>query len=297
MAKFLRKVRVTFNGGYIINPSPRVEQNEIKVSFNVSKSITSTANTATISIWNLMQGHRNAVGKELDEVVLEAGYEDDVFGIIFKGQLRDIKHRREGANGTDIVSTLSSGDGDSALRTAFISKTYPAGTPAEDVIAGVYDELAAKGITKGEWRLPDELPTYERPYSTVSSAKRELDTLSRGHGFYWSIQNGAMEVIPKDGLLPGSPILIAPQTGMIDVPTVTDNGIEVRTMLDPNIRPNRQIQVLSSVINIGTAGGTYRVSNVSHTGDNFDGPFQTSVKGEKLQGNKVDEGFATTLKL
>lgn len=291
MQQWLRKVRVTFSGsggGVVINPGESTDV-QLRVSFDVTKTISSSPNTARIAIWNLNEGHRNAVGKELDQVILEAGYiptfgQSNV-GIIFKGYMRDVIHRRDGQ--TDIVTELTTGDGDKAYRYGTISETFPAGTPVEYVVESIYGEL--EDVDRGEWIFPQNMQPFRRPYSIAGSATRHLDTLGRGRKFYWSIQNGAMEIIPSDGVLPGS-VYIAKTSGMVDYPAITDNGVRVTTLLNPEIRPNRTVQIQSEFLQMNAASGIYRVSQVRFYGDNRDGDFHSEVIGESLQGETVDEG-------
>lgn len=284
MQHWLRKVSVEFSGG-TVNPGG-VQLHELKVAFDVSASISSAANSATIEIWNLNEGHRNAVGKELDTVTLIAGYQSGT-GIIFKGNLRDAEHRRDGM---DIITTLKCGDGDKAFRRATISKTFEKGTSVEEVVEEIYSELAKEGIDRGEWKFPDDMPKFKRPYSMCGSCTREMDRLGRGRGFYWSSQNHAMEIIPGDGFI-GGMYLISPETGMIDSPTITDNGVKVSALLNPFIRPGHRIQVESQTTGMNGANGVYRVSELAFSGDNRDGDFRVDIHGEAVKGGKVDEGL------
>lgn len=290
MLQFRRKVRVTFNGGLTINAGG-FQKHDLKVGFDVSKSISDSANTAEIELWNLNEGHRNAVGKELDSVTLEAGYMPpgggSNVGVIFKGKIRDVEHRRE--NGVDIITRISCGDGDQAFRRATISKTFPAGTPVPEVVEEIYKQLQAEGMDRGEWKFPDDMEPFKRPYSMCGTCTRELDRLGRGRKFYWSSQNETMEVIPGDGYI-GGVVLITPQTGMVDVPTITDNGVKVSALLNPEIRPNRRVQIESDVLEMNAANGMYRVSQARFYGDNRDGKFWVDVHGESIRGDKVDEG-------
>lgn len=291
MKQYLRKVRLTAAGGFVVNPGG-VQPHELKIAFAVSKSLSSKQNEAvSIKIWNLNEGHRNAIGKEFDDFTLEAGYmppgEGGNVGIIFKGQLRDVEHTREGP---DIITTLSCGDGDKAFRRATTSKSYPKGTPVKDVVEDIYKDLAKQGIGKGEWKFPDGMKeNYQRPYSVCGGCKRELDNIGRSNGFYWSIQNGVMEIVPGDGYI-GGEFLISPKTGMIDVPAITDNGVKVSALLNPEIRPGRRVRVESDVLGMNGANGVFRVSACQYDGDNRDGAFKVDVQGEKVNGNKVDEG-------
>lgn len=292
MRQWLRKARVTFDG-YVINPSSRVETKELRVAFSVSRSISGSPNTFSIKLWNLAPGNRNAIGKELKNVQLEAGYVPPEgggnLGIIAKGQIRDVQHDREGP---DIITTVSCGDGDLAYRKATISKTLPKGTKLETVVEEVYKEMQKQGIEKGEWKFPEQPKTYKRPYSMCGSCTRELDVLGRGNKFYWSIQNGVMELIPSDGYLEGM-ILISPTTGMIGSPSITDNGVKVKALLNPEARPNRLMEIQSEVLEMNGAQSIYRISQVDFDGDNQEGDFVMNLTGETKDGSKVDEGAAT----
>lgn len=284
-------MRATFNGGLTINPGG-VQEQQLKIAFDIVKDISSSANTADIEIWNLSESHRNSVGKELDEITLEAGYMPPQgggnVGILFKGAIRDVEHKRQGS---DIVTRISCGDGDKAIRKAKLSKSYPKGTPVKDVVEDLYKELEKEGVKRGEWKFPDDMKQeFKRPYATCTRCYRELDTIGRGHGFYWNLQNQTMEIIPADGYV-GQVVVIAPETGMIDTPAITDNGVRVSCLLNSEIRPNRRVQVRSSIIDMNADSGMYRVSQATYRGDNFDGDFSVEVVGESVKGGKVDQGI------
>lgn len=290
MRQYLRKARVSFNdGALVVNPGG-LRPHEMKIEFDVSKGIESSQNTARISIWNLKEDHRNAVGKEWDNVMLEAGYMPPEggsnVGIIFKGQMRDVEHKRDGP---DIITTISCGDADRAFRRATISRTFPVGTPVEDVVEDIYEQLEAEGVNRGEWRFPEEMPPLRRPYSMCGSCTRELDRLGRSKGFYWSSQNEALEIVPSDGFI-GGVVLITPETGMVDTATITDNGVRVSALLNPEIRPNRRVRLESKVLEMNAEGGMYRVSQCSFRGSNRDGDFIVEIHGEAIKGGRVDEG-------
>lgn len=295
MRQYLRKARVTFPGGFTVNPSDRLEARELRVAFSVAKGISGSPNTFTIKLWNLAAGHRNALGKELEAVTLEAGYVPPEgggnLGIIARGRIRDYQHDREGA---DIVTTITCGDGDLAYRKSTVSETVPGGTTVPDVVERLYQRMEPWGIARGEWRFPENIRMFQRPYSMCGGTMREMDLLGRSNGFYWSLQNETLEVIPADGTLEGI-VLVSPSTGMLGAPTITDNGVKVAALLNPETRPNRQVRVESDMLDMNSKSGTYRISQVDFDGDNQQGMFQMNIQGESLTADgKVDEGEATT---
>lgn len=292
MLQYLRKVRLTAKGS---GASLKLNEggtnlHDLKIAFSITKGISSTQNAAQIKIWNLSQSSRNGLGKELDDITLEAGYLPPDGGgnvsIIFKGQIRDVEHSRDGA---DIITTLSCGEGDKAYRNSMISKTYKAGTAVKTVLEDIYKEFEKEGVTKGEWKLPEDIKDFKRPYSVCGTCKREADQLGKSNEFYWSVQNGTMEVIPSNGYI-GSVVLINAQTGLVDTPTITDNGIKFKALLNPAVRPNRRVRVESQVLEMNSEDSEYRVGQVTYQGDNRDGDFIIDVTGESIKGKKVDEG-------
>lgn len=292
MLQYIRWCKATFAGGLKINQQHPLQVPQIKIDFDISKTISSSKNSARITIYNLAESTRNSIGKEFDAITLEAGYappgEAGNVGIIFKGAVRDVEHRREGAN---ILTIISCGDGDAALRRATISKSFPAGTPVKEVIEEIAKEMEAKGLARGEFKYPEALEgkTFKRPYTVCGSCSREMDVISRGNDFYWSSQNETLEIIPGDGFV-GTVAVISPETGMIGTPALTDNGVKVSALLNPEIRPNRRVQIKSQTLEMNAADGMYRVSTCTYSGNNIDGEFKVDITGESIQGGKVDEG-------
>jgi hypothetical protein len=292
MLQYRRKVKATFSGGFIVNGGG-FNKHDLRIEFSISKDVSSSANAATISIYNLTESHRNSIGNVFDKISLEAGYippgGDGNVGIIFRGAVRDVEHSREGPN---IKTTISCGDGAKAIRKATISKSYQKGSKVTDVIEDIYKQMEKQGVDRGEWNFPDDLKgkTFDRPYAACGLCSDEMDTLSRSHGFYWSSQNETLEIVPGDGFI-GGVMLITPETGMIGTPTITDNGVRVSALLNPEVRPNRRVQVKSQTLEMNAADGMYRVSEVTFSGDNGTGSFQMDLECEAIKGGKVDEGI------
>lgn len=275
--KYLRQVRATFSGG-----GGGVAVTELKIEFDVAKTISGVPNEGVVRVWNLNARNRQALGKEFDKVRLEAGYQGTGMGIILQGAIREVFHRRDQV---DIISEVSVGDGDLADRTGVVARTWPAGTEVKQIIQDIYND-GMPGISQGEMRGLENLPRTRRPVTIVGSSRRAMDQIARTHNLFWSYQNETLEIIPADGNL-NQRTLISPRTGMIGVPTITDNGIVVQTLLDASIRPNRLIEVQSETLDMNDAGSTYRVNSVGFRGDNRDGPFMAEVEGANIMNGKV----------
>ncbi len=262
----------------------------LKIDFSVSKGIGSKQNTATIAIWNLTKSHRRQLGEEFDKIELKAGYEGGPLSVIFKGDIRDVTHTKETA---DVKSEMECGDGDEAIGKGAVSKTFPAGTKPKAVVEYLQSEMP--GTTKGEMKGIDDLPAYKRPVSLYGWAAREMDKLGREHGFYWSIQNGEVQAVKNDKVLSGTTV-VSKETGMIGIPTVTDKGVKIKALLNPEIAPGRTIDVRSGFLDEESGkekrksddgGGLFRVSEVTFSGTNRGEEFYVEAEANRIEGEKV----------
>lgn len=283
--KWRRVVRATISGS-----GGELVVEGLRIDFDATRTIGSKQNTGTVTIWNLSLANRGKLGEEFDKVKIEAGYAETQVGIIFAGSIRSAKTRREGAN---IASEIECGDGDEGVNKGAVSRTFPAGTKPREIIDYLRSEMP--GVDQGTMVGIDDLPPVSRPYTVYGWAARELDTLGRTYGLYWSLQNGQLEVVRHDQAI-NDVTLISSETGMIDTPEVTDKGIRIQCLLDPTIAPNRVIDVRSNFLDAGSGrdkrasdqgGGLFRVSSVTFTGSNRDVDFYCDIEGNRIQGGKV----------
>jgi hypothetical protein len=283
MRLYFRRVIARFTGS-----GGELKVTDLKIAFDVTKTVSSSQNTATIKIWNLKSENRHKVKKEFDRVRLEAGYQGSPgakgnVGVIFDGHIRDVTHERDQV---DIITSIECGDGDKASRKGVISKSFPKDTTPKQMIEEILKHMP--DVERGEWKGIDDLPAYKRPVVMCGSCTRELDKIGRTHKRFWSVQDGALEVIPHDGYF-DDVVVISPETGMVGVPSPTDNGVKVDCLLNPQLRCNRLIEVRSETLDMNEKSGRYRISGLSFSGDNRDGDFIASIHGEKVDDGRVPE--------
>lgn len=286
--QWLREIEVTISGS-----AGTITVKDLKIDFSVQKSIGSKQNTATISVWNLTKSHRKQLGEEFDQIELKVSYRDGPKTVLFKGSIRDVTHTKETA---DIQSEIECGDGDEGINKGAVSKTFDAGTKPKEIIEYVVKEMPkttlgnlSAGIAK--------LAPFSRPVSLFGWGFQALDTLGRSNGFYWSVQNGQVEVVQYDEVIEdGGPIVVSSETGMIGVPEITDKGVKVKGLLNANIMPGRQIDVRSDFLDEDSGrdkrksdegGGIFRVSSCTFSGSNRGEDYFVEVEGNRVEGGKV----------
>lgn len=281
--QWLRQFRLTVkgSGGTLI-------VTDLRIDFNLAKSIGSKQNKAEITVYNLTASHRNQLGDEFDTITLEVGYRDTGYTLLFSGNIRDVKSSQDGAS---VKSVITCGDGDKAIGKGAVSKTFPAGTKPKEIIDHIVGEMPE--VKRGQIKGLDNLPAYKRPVSIFGWAQRALDTLGREHGFYWTIHNGSFEAMKNDEHLDET-IMLSKASGLIGSPDITDKGIKAKALLNPSIAPGRRVDVQSDFLDQGRqygstdkGGGLFRVADCTYKGSNRDNDYFVEFSANRIQGNKV----------
>jgi hypothetical protein len=252
----------------------------LRIKFSVKRSDTMTPNVADIRVYNLEEQTALRIRKEFTKVVLQAGYEGN-FGVIFQGNIKQVILGRESA--TDTFIDIIAGDGDRAYNFAIVNATIAKGSTQRDQVNAAVSSMAPKGVDAGHLgEMPTEkLPRGKTMYGNARNYLRDAAQTSQSS---WSIQDEKVTFVKKKAYLPGERVVLTSKTGMIGTPQQTNEGVNVKCLLNPNIKiasrveiDNKSIQqfkinlsIPNSAANIPaplTADGVYYVLVVEHTGD------------------------------
>lgn len=193
MTAFQRAYKLNI-GGVEIDASKGVGLSALRITFSIERNLKRHPNNCELAVYNLTRAHRADFAKASDvRVRLEAGYVGDL-GVIFDGDLRSARSRREGS---DHVTSVSGGDGQKRLRSARLNKTFAAGTP----VATVISELGkALGVGTGnlrdfaDARLANGSKTLTRSLTLAGPVFDEMEHLTRSCGLRWSVQDSALQL-------------------------------------------------------------------------------------------------------
>jgi len=236
--------------------------------FTVAKSLKAEPNTCTVKVYNLASETREAISSPKKvSVLIEAGYGDRI-SQIFKGELRSATSE---VDGSDIVTTLTSGDGEKAIQKARLNIPVGPKTPAGDVLKKVAAALAKEGIGLGNINAAvAKLGTRGFalfPVSTVVSGKASqiMTDLCRSAGLEWSIQDQRLQIFDLGKSLDDRPLILSADSGLIGSPSVDADGIVNATVLMiPEVRPGQRVVFDSRFVK-----GVYRIKHAEYNGDTF----------------------------
>lgn len=238
----------------------------LRVAFDIHRTLKNEPNKAEIKVWNLAEETRAFL--EVDDeipVQIEAGYAST--SLLFLGNLKTASSE---SDGVDTITTVSSGDGEKALRKARVSISFPRGTPIKSVI----DQLAAVfDLTPGN--LATLLYTFQGGGSSFinggafhGSAAWELTRLLRSCGKEWSVQNGEIQILDRDKTLLGEAVLLSTATGLVGSPSIKTDAktkkkyLNATMLLASEVAPGRLLVMQSKHIS-----GTFRIETCNYIGD------------------------------
>lgn len=258
-----------------------LDLSELRIEFKVRQWDIQTPNSADIRIWNLKPETSKRVEKEFTRVTLQAGYEGADAGIIFDGTIVQIRRGR--ANATDTFLDIMAADGDAAYNFAVVNASLAAGSKPEDRLKAITAAMEKYEVTQGatpEDGLGDAaLPRGKVMFGMAQDHMRDLaaSTLTT-----WSIQNGKVNVVKKDGYLPDEAVVLNSQTGLIGLPEQTQDGINARCLLNPKLKVSGRVQINNASIQRAAMSlqytainyfpsvaedGFYRIVVIDHEGD------------------------------
>lgn len=259
---------------------------DLKVNFEITKSVLSYPNLCRLDIYNASPDTLSVIQKKYTKIIINAGYVGSL-RLLFKGDVRNVFQVK---SGTERITTVYAGDGEKSWQNARFNKTF-----AKNVtIKAAIDEIlkSFEGVTIGSIKGIPDVADKLRGQTLSGSSKDLLDNFAIEYGFDWSIQDGEIVVTPFEKPIEGDEaVLINAATGMIGSPTITEIGSDVTTLLNPNLLPNRsfKIESVGTDITIGnlffrdvkktSAEGIYKVQEVVFKGDSREGDWVSTVKG------------------
>ncbi|KAB8035846.1 hypothetical protein GCL60_16585 [Silvanigrella paludirubra] len=244
-----------------------------RINFEVQKSIEKKVqNTAKIQIYNLGDNSFNFIKQNNMAVTIKVSRKEQAYKLLFFGKInRASKEKKD----TDWIIKIESGDSGNAYNSAKLSKSYPEKTTHNNVFDDLKNELLKGNIIKGVKGVFASDNLFNNGFAAHGNVGNIMDNILTANNYEWQINNGILEIQKKGNSY--QVIKLSSESGLVDSPEVTENGIKVTCLLQPEIAPLRQVYVESLYIK-----SVYIPSKVTHTGDNLEGKFLTTFEtGEK----------------
>ncbi len=255
-----------------IKGQPAKRFSGLRVKFHVEQTGGSVPNKGKIEVYNLTRDSARVADQPNSMVRLIAGYKG-TSQVIYVGDISP-KHSKTELQGVDLVTMIECADGIDKFTGAYVEKSYKEGTPFRQVFEEVMTTLMG-GAPKLD-AIPDD--TVVMGLTLSGQSYKAMDDLTGKLGLEWSIQDGVVQVIKKGGSTKDTAVLLSSRTGLVGIPKRKDSSIEITSLLQPSIRPGRQIELDSRLVK-----GRYIAGKVTHQGDNFGKDWYTIIEAKKFE--------------
>ena len=284
--RFLRSVRVTIGDG---DSALKVER--LFIRFQLRREATATPVEGHVDVFNLNESNETRVREAGLRIQVDAGYGDDLSRIL-DGSVRRVERVREGL---DRVTRVHVGGkkGKGAKAGPAFMRAYEGDVTVRTIVA---DGVAVLGLELGSL---DPIPEdeVETNYRYNGPARDMLTTLLYERGIEWYNDDGVARFSGPGKTLDDRPdgVTISERTGMLGTPTVTEDGIRVKSLLNAKLRLDTKFRVVSAVLDNAASGDAtnqraaevegafWKVVFVEHEGDNRGGGFMTLVEGRPIE--------------
>lgn len=285
-ATFNRQISVAFTGPGDASLDLSETAKNANIGFTVERNLDVEPSTAVVTIHNLSKSTQETLKQAVEgwTVELIAGYGVDpeydyISGntnVIFKGDVRLVRHRRE----PPLLATDIEADDGGAAHAKFVTRHFGKGTTVGTVFRWLTDEsgLGAGNVGRiDQINKPDGLPNrLENGMTIRGHVMDEISDLARSRGAKISSQNNEMTVLAPGEALAGVPVTeIGPGTGLIGYPYVDNEGIlTLNHRLLPNVFPGAPIDVKSEFVE-----GRFVVERAVYSGSLYGDDFNIEIEG------------------
>ncbi|MFD0965257.1 phage protein [Seminibacterium arietis] len=257
---------------------------QLRVSFEINKTINEKPNPAKISIWNLNRTHINqALSQSFKKLTLFVGYHE--LRTIYLGDINKIKVR---CDGLDFILDIECSDGFKAYAESMVSSTLKQGATDEQIIKEIQKTMPK--INESAVDIPNK---RQLPRGRVMNgdSRELLNRIAKNNNADWSIQDGNLVFLPKDKVINDDVILLSQETGMLGMPEQTDDGLELYCLLNPALQIGNLVKVQSI---LEYFNGEYKVIKLSHHGDGLGGDWvsRLTVIGGKFKKVEKEKKFS-----
>jgi hypothetical protein len=230
------------------------------IEFAVRRENLATSQSATITIYNLSEIHRNQIYKDrfnttlMRAIQLRAGYQGNT-PLIFNGTIFSAASERIG---TDFKTTIECMDGAYAIQNAFSNVSIGTGQAFGEIIATLNKDLAAVGL-KGDPIIGTYPGSTRRGSVYLGNTWNYLLQLT---GRTCTIDNGQLKALNDNEVVSTEIPLITSASGLLGSPKRENTMITFRMLFEPRLTLGQVIQLDSTSNSL--FNGTYKVVGFTH---------------------------------
>ncbi len=206
------------------------------VEFDIHRNSFSSANVASIRIYNLNRDNQAQIRKDAGDTGIDdrrllqfrAGYGDNL-SLGFEGYISQAWSVREDVN---MVTQVESYDSGFAYLNAITDQTFPQGTPNSAIVDSLITSMEQYGVKRGS--IGEINGTLTRGRAVSGSTLESLKGIVGENGYF--LDNGVIHVLKENEYIQGEAIVINANTGLLGTPIVENRIINLDMLFEPKLR-------------------------------------------------------------
>ncbi len=280
MRLYKRQIRVVVG-----NDLEAVQIDNLRMEIEAVKEAQSLPAEGFVRIYNLNENTETRIRQRAERVRVFAGYDGEL-GLIFDGDIRRVERDR---GGLVRITTITLGGNVFKLTNARVSRSYEGQVSTRQIVS---DVLPTFGI---DFDSLDVIPedAVQNDFAFTGRTYDLLNKVLRPININFYEENNSISFSSVGSAPNEFEFLISQNTGMVGSPSITDEGVKVKSLLNPRLNVNRRIRVVSDVLQRAPDGdaqnakaseqeGVYKITKVAHKGDNREGDFVTEIDAVPL---------------
>ena len=266
---------------------------DLRCRFKVEKAVKATGNNAQIMLFNVSEDGVASV-QVGDSVVLEAGYKNGNYGMIYAGEV--VQAYMEYSDDVDSAMVIMCQDADKFLTKSIVVKTVGAGASQTDIINDIISEN--EGLSGGAISPALNEKLLPRGKILFGKSADYVEQIAKSNNSQFYIENGTLNIAAATEYASNMAVELSPTTGLIGVPEQTEQGVKGRCLITPSMRLNTLIHI--DVRNVNAlanakgkasetkkmnADGIYKVIKLTYEGDTRDTDWYCEFEADAVAGN------------
>lgn len=302
-----------------------------RIDFEIKKYANGAAygmNTASIELYNLAEDTFKSLNKKENPIVVKAGYEGQE-QIIFNGRIGNALRIKKNASDKDVIVNLLCSSGIRLIQQFKYTESFSkatANSPSLEIQQFLKNMLSKikvidNGVVKQVLDISiafipkldgSQISGYiKAPHTFDASILDILVELSNNFDFNFQIEEAKIIIRPREQ--DPTKLIIKPETGLIGIPEITEQGIDFKTFLNPQLESGMAFTINSRYSNFklgalefldrtDTAGtmfnarkvneygryeGSYRILSLIHKGSSHMNEWQTEITAQNYKMNYI----------
>ena len=286
---------------------------QLRCVFGVEKQLNSVSNISVLHVYNLSPQTESEIIKEANRLTIEAGYEAEEettsngkkttkslqYGKIYDGDIIQVIRTKD--NNVDYDLCLVCLDGEGFLHQGHIAVSLAPSSSPRQIVQTLADksnhpikiEKVSDNLQKT--KLPRGKVLFGQPRDYLKSIAFE------NNGTFW-VEDNKLKLEKMVDPVETEAIEMTPQTGLIGYPNMTNQGVELKCLLDPRVKLRGLIKINNESVRLQKIAigspivpldkdGEYQVIKITHSGDTRGNDWYTSI----LAVNRAGMGAIPTL--